>query len=78
MDKLKGVCMEQLHFKVKSPANFVKLACTILFERSEKLIELGYVWREVFNETDGEQLFQNFMEELFLKVAPLEKRNLSK
>lgn len=57
--------MEQLHFKVKPPADFVKLACTILFERSEKLIELGYVWREVFNETDGEQLFQNFMEELF-------------
>lgn len=57
--------MEQLHFKVESPANFVKLACTILFEKGEKLKELGYVWREVFNGSKGEQLFQNFMEELF-------------
>lgn len=76
MDKLKGVCMEQLHFKVKSPANFVKLACTILFERSEKLIELGYVWREVFNETDGEQLFQNFMEELFPEGCTIGEKEL--
>ena len=29
--------MEQLHFMVESPANFVRLACTILFEKREAI-----------------------------------------
>lgn len=57
--------MKELHFKVKSPANFVNLACTILFEKCDKLKELGVVWREVFDDSKGDQLFQEFMEELF-------------
>ena len=44
--------MEKLHFKVSSPENFIKLACTILFERKEELLEdYGSTWHDVF---DGE------------------------
>lgn len=57
--------MELLHFSVKSPANFTKLCCTIRFENSDKMKELGYVWHKVFDGFEGDQLFQSFMEELF-------------
>ena len=30
---------ERLHFMVESPANFVRLACTILFEKREAMSE---------------------------------------
>ena len=58
--------MERLHFKVESPANFVKLACTILFERKEELLEdYGSTWHDAFDGEAGDQHFQRFMEELF-------------
>ena len=57
---------ERLHFKVESPANFVKLACTILFERKEKLLEdYGSTWHDVFDGDAGDRHFQRFMEDLF-------------
>lgn len=57
---------ERLHFKVESPANFVKLACTILFERKEELLEdYGSTWHDVFDGGAGDQHFQRFMEDLF-------------
>lgn len=57
---------EPLHFKVESPANFVKLVCTILFERKEELLEdYGSTWHDVFDGDAGDQHFQRFMEDLF-------------
>ena len=57
---------ERLHFKVESPANFVKLVCTILFERKEELLEdYGSTWHDVFDGDAGDQHFQRFMEDLF-------------
>ena len=54
--------MEKLHFKVESPANFVKLACTILFERKEELLDdYGSTWHDVFDGEAGDQHFQRFM-----------------
>ena len=32
---------ERLHFMVESPANFVRLACTILFEKREAMVKAG-------------------------------------
>lgn len=58
--------MEKLHFKVSSPENFIKLACTILFERKEELLEdYGSTWHDVFDGDAGDQHFQRFMEDLF-------------
>ena len=57
--------MEQLHFMVESPANFVRLACTILFEKREAMAEWVATWHDVFDCANGEQLFLQFMEELF-------------
>ena len=57
--------MEQLHFMVESPANFVRLACTILFEKREAMAEWAATWHDVFDCANGEQLFLQFMEELF-------------
>lgn len=57
---------ERLHFKVESPANFVKLACTILFEQKEELLEdYDSTWHDVFDGDAGDQHFQRFMEDLF-------------
>ena len=33
--------MEKLHFQAKSAANFVKLGCTILFEKGNRMDDLG-------------------------------------
>jgi hypothetical protein len=41
--------MEKLHFQAKSTANFVKLGCTILFEKGNRMDDLGAVWHEYFN-----------------------------
>ena len=49
--------MEQLHFMVESPANFVRLACTILFEKREAMSEWAATWHDVFDCANGEQLF---------------------
>lgn len=68
--------MKKLHFRVESPANFVNLACTILFERSEKLKELGYVWREVYGGSEGDLFFQRFMEELFPEGCTIGEQEL--
>ena len=67
--------MEQLHFMVESPANFVRLACTILFEKREAMAEWTATWHDVFDCANGEQLFLQFMEELFRMAAPLGKRS---
>lgn len=57
---------ERLHFKVDSPANIVKMCCTIIFERNEKLLEeYGSVWHDVFDGEAGDAHFQQFMEDLF-------------
>ena len=56
---------ERLHFMVESPANFVRLACTILFEKKEAMAEWAATWHDVFDCANGEQLFLQFMEELF-------------
>lgn len=56
---------ERLHFMVESPANFVRLACTILFEKREAMAEWAATWHDVFDCANGEQLFLQFMEELF-------------
>lgn len=56
---------ERLHFMVESPANFVRLACTILFEKREAMSEWAAIWHDVFDCANGEQLFLQFMEELF-------------
>ena len=56
---------ERLHFMVESPANFVRLACTILFEKREAMSEWAATWHDVFDCANGEQLFLQFMEELF-------------
>ena len=57
--------MEKLHFQAKSTANFVKLGCTILFEKGNRMDDLGAVWHEYFNGDTGDRLFQRFMEEAF-------------
>lgn len=57
--------MEKLHFQAKSTANFVKLDCTILFEKGNRMDDLGAVWHEYFNGDTGDRLFQRFMEEAF-------------
>lgn len=57
--------MEKLHFQAKSAANFVKLGCTILFEKGNRMDDLGAVWHEYFNGDTGDRLFQRFMEEAF-------------
>lgn len=57
--------MEKLHFQAKSTANLVKLGCTILFEKGNKVDDLGTVWHEYFNGDTGDRLFQRFMEEAF-------------
>lgn len=57
--------MEKLHFQAKSTANLVKLGCTILFQKGNKVDDLGTVWHEYFNGDTGDRLFQRFMEEAF-------------
>lgn len=70
--------MEKLHFKVESPANFVKLACTILFERKEELLDdYGSTWHDVFDGEAGNQHFQRFMEELFPDGCTIGERELN-
>ena len=55
----------QLHFKVESPANFVKMCCTIHFEKKEELSDYITVWHDAFDGASGDQLFEQFLEELF-------------
>ena len=45
---------ERLHFRVESPANFVRLACTILFEKRESMAEWAATWHDVFDCANGE------------------------
>ena len=67
---------ERLHFKVESPANFVKLACTILFERKEKLLEdYGSTWHDVFDGDAGDQHFNGSWKTCFRTAALLGKAN---
>lgn len=68
--------MEKLHFQAKSTANLVKLGCTILFEKGNKVDDLGIVWHEYFNGDKGDQLFQCFMEEAFPNGCTIGEREL--
>lgn len=69
---------ERLHFMVESPANFVRLACTILFEKREAMSEWAATWHDVFDCANGEQLFLqliNSWKNFSRTAAPLEKRS---
>uniref|UniRef100_UPI004038EC1D hypothetical protein n=1 Tax=Faecalibacterium prausnitzii TaxID=853 RepID=UPI004038EC1D len=57
--------MEHMNFRVESPENFVKMACTILFGKREELNDYATVWHDVFEGNAGDQRFRQFMEELF-------------
>lgn len=70
--------MEQLHFMVESPANFVRLACTILFEKREAMAEWAATWHDVFDCANGEQLFLQFMEELFPDGCTIGEKELNR
>ena len=67
--------MEQLHFMVESPANFVRLACTILFEKREAMAEWAATWHDVFDCANGEQLFFSSWKNFSRMAAPLGKRS---
>lgn len=70
--------MEKLHFKVSSPESFIKLACTMLFEKSDEHKEWGSVWNEVFAGIQGEELFLKFTEELFPAGCTIGENELNK
>lgn len=70
--------MEQLHFMVESPANFVRLACTILFEKRKAMAEWAATWHDVFDCANGEQLFLQFMEELFPDGCTIGEKELNR
>lgn len=70
--------IEQLHFMVESPANFVRLACTILFEKREAMAEWVATWHDVFDCANGEQLFLQFMEELFPDGCTIGEKELNR
>lgn len=73
-----NMTMEQLHFMVESPANFVRLACTILFEKREAMAEWAATWHDVFDCANGEQLFLQFMEELFPDGCTIGEKELNR
>ena len=68
---------ERLHFRVESPANFVRLGCTILFEKRKIMAEWATTWHDVFDCTNGEQLFLQFMEELFPDGCTIGEKELN-
>ena len=49
--------MEKLHFKVSSPESFIKLACTMLFEKTDEHKEWGSVWNEALRESKVKNYF---------------------
>lgn len=57
--------VECLNFRVESPENFVKIACTVLFGKREGLSDYATVWHDVFDGGAGDKRFRQFMEELF-------------
>jgi hypothetical protein len=70
--------MEKLHFKVSSPESFIKLACTMLFEKTDAHKEWGPVWNEAFAGIQGEELFLKFTEELFPAGCTIGENELNK
>lgn len=68
--------MEKLHFQAESTANLVKLGCTILFEKGNRMDDFGAVWHEYFNGDRGDQLFQRFMEEAFPNGCTIGEKEL--
>lgn len=70
--------MEKLHFEVSSPESFIKLACTMLFEKSVEFSEWGSVWNEMFAGVEGEELFLGFAEELFPAGCIIGENELNK
>lgn len=68
--------MEKLHFQAESTANLVKLSCTILFEKGNRMDDLGAVWHEYFNGDKGDRLFQRFMEEAFPNGCTIGEKEL--
>ena len=66
---------ERLHFMVESPANFVRLACTILFEKKEAMAEWAATWHDVFDCAMANSFFFNSWKNFSRTAAPLEKRS---
>lgn len=56
---------ESLHFQIESPKNMVRLLVTILFQQDTDLFKKhGHVWAHLLDTEDGEEKFQQFMEEV--------------
>jgi hypothetical protein len=56
---------ESLHFQIESPKNMVRLLVTILFQQDTDLFKKhGHVWVHLLDTEDGEEKFQQFMEEV--------------
>lgn len=68
--------VERLNFRVESPENFVKIACTVLFGKREGLSDYATVWHDVFDGSAGDQRFRQFMEELFPDGCTIGKKEL--
>lgn len=57
---------EMLHFQIESPENFLRLACTIRFQKNKKNLDrVGYAWQTLLDTDAGEELFHQFATELF-------------
>ena len=69
---------ERLHFMVESPANFVRLACTILFEK-KKLWPNGLPHGMTCSIVPmANSFFFNSWKNFSRTAAPLEKRSLNR
>lgn len=57
---------ETIHFRIQSPENFLRLACTIRFQRNKyNLDRVGYAWQVLLDTDAGEERFYQFAAELF-------------
>lgn len=68
---------ERVNFHYESIGNIVKLLVTILFEKTTYLDEYSDTWREVFDGTAGDKLFEAFLHELFPEGANLSETHLT-
>lgn len=56
---------ERINFQIESPKNMVRLLTTILFQQDTDLSKKhGHVWANLLDTEDGEEKFQQFMEEV--------------
>lgn len=56
---------EKIGFKYQSPENLYRLLCTITFENKPDNHDWLWIWRQRFDQSDGDSLFETFMTELF-------------